>query len=718
MKKMTPACFYAITQIMLSAVCANAADVMPIFENDTTAHNLSFNDTFGHEVVLGTYDPATGLWTAGGVAGGFTNLTVTGNATIAGTLGVTGITTVGTLNGISQTLTGTLGVAGVTTLGPMTATTGSFSSTLGVTGQTTVGALAASGAISGTGFVNWAASPPAIGATAPNTGKFTTLQATAITDTTSNFADNALSLASQGVDMTGATDTTNAFETALRSGKPLTCLGTFQVSRLVTVTNAEVALLGFGSANGCTILYTTAQSMVMLTETGNQLRTNNRVRIEHLKVIPQAAITSVTGATHTAAFDIEYPLGSGGTSSPTVQIADVQIMPSANANYILNGLYINDAVDVRVDKFTYFSEADTFNVNTSAVVYDGTHTPALITIRDSLSVYAGIGVNLVQENTGGWQGARIHDFDCLYSANCISARGSQDSTSDQLVVDGSEGPVQNYGVLATNVNHVSVHDNYFFLSNINIAGGTHATFPTCIEMDWTIAVGSNGASSGIHDNTCDGAQVTGYTGRYGVGVAGISRTNLNSHVGPNQLTNLEYGVGLTAGTAGFTVEKQQIKGVGVEFQNGGSAGDNTTVPPLASTDGSNAATGLVGERISSTVAAGSAVSLSNGVAKNMTSVTLTPGDWDCRGSISFLTNASTTVAVLGGSISLVSNTLPSVVGFFIDASFATGVGSAVPIPTTPIVLTAATTPVYLVAQSNFGVSTQAAYGTLDCRRMR
>lgn len=70
-----------------------ADNVMPVFKNDTLAHSLSFNDTFGHSVIVGTYDPVSGLWTAAG-----SNVTSVGLTTPAW-LTVTGspVTTMGTL---------------------------------------------------------------------------------------------------------------------------------------------------------------------------------------------------------------------------------------------------------------------------------------------------------------------------------------------------------------------------------------------------------------------------------------------------------------------------------------------------------------------------------------------------------------------------------------------------------------------------------------------
>lgn len=200
------ACFAIMAQAMMQCALlppAEAASVQPVFTNDTVANTLSFNDTFGHTVAIGTYSPSTGLWTSTGVAGGFTNLTVSGNATVGGTLGVTGLTTLGSL-----TVNGTLTGSGVSSyfaspppIGSTAANTGAFT-TLSATGALSgagfnslitapplgIGSvtpnggafttLSASSTVSGAGFANYLLSPPAIGNTAANTGAFTTLSAT------------------------------------------------------------------------------------------------------------------------------------------------------------------------------------------------------------------------------------------------------------------------------------------------------------------------------------------------------------------------------------------------------------------------------------------------------------------------------------------------------------------------------------------------------------
>lgn len=138
---------------------------------------------------------------------------------------------------------------------------------------------------------------------------------------------------------------------------------------------------------------------------------------------------------------------------------------------------------------------------------------------------------------------------------------------------------------------------------------------------------------------------------------------------------------------------------------------------------SNAAAGLIGEQISSALAAGSAISLTTGVTANVTSITLTPGDWEVSGAVIFTPAGTTTVTTVSASASIVSATLPSAVdtnGYptvAIAATLATGVVQRLGI--TPYRVNVATnTAVYLLAYANFGVSTMTANGVIRARRVR
>lgn len=132
----------------------------------------------------------------------------------------------------------------------------------------------------------------------------------------------------------------------------------------------------------------------------------------------------------------------------------------------------------------------------------------------------------------------------------------------------------------------------------------------------------------------------------------------------------------------------------------------------------NAAVGNIGEYISSVVPLVSAVSITHAVNTNVTSVSLTAGDWDVSGIVSFNFAATTSITALAGGITTTSAT------FDLNATYIHRTAAFVPegvigygIPTIRISL-AATTTVYLVALANFTVSTATAYGRIDARRVR
>lgn len=135
----------------------------------------------------------------------------------------------------------------------------------------------------------------------------------------------------------------------------------------------------------------------------------------------------------------------------------------------------------------------------------------------------------------------------------------------------------------------------------------------------------------------------------------------------------------------------------------------------------NAAAGEIGEYISSTLLAGSAVSLTTSVTSNVTSISLTAGDWDVWGTVVFAPGATTTMTNLGGWISSVSAAVPTLPNgggeTVMNAAFTTGATQVVSAGRARFSL-ASTTTVFLEAFAAFAVSTMGAYGFIGARRAR
>lgn len=143
--------------------------------------------------------------------------------------------------------------------------------------------------------------------------------------------------------------------------------------------------------------------------------------------------------------------------------------------------------------------------------------------------------------------------------------------------------------------------------------------------------------------------------------------------------------------------------------------------PGTTTNG-DATAGNVGEYISSTILSGSAVSLVTGTAKNVTSISLTGGDWDVWGSIGFTANAATTATEFSGGINTATNTLPTPPGNGAFARLGISVGAGGVEPVFPLgsvrVPLSSTTTIYLVAESAFAVNSMSAFGFIAARRRR
>ena len=160
------------------------------------------------------------------------------------------------------------------------------------------------------------------------------------------------------------------------------------------------------------------------------------------------------------------------------------------------------------------------------------------------------------------------------------------------------------------------------------------------------------------------------------------------------------------------------------------AGTNSDITALTSTGGidiigtntnDNAAAGYVGEYISSDVPLASPLSLTSGDTLSVTSISLTAGDWDVSGVVSFIPAATTNQTLLIGNISLVNATLDATLGRDIRLATPPQVtgGTINSISTKNVRLSlSATTTVYLCALAVFTISTMTVYANISARRIR
>lgn len=116
-----------------------------------------------------------------------------------------------------------------------------------------------------------------------------------------------------------------------------------------------------------------------------------------------------------------------------------------------------------------------------------------------------------------------------------------------------------------------------------------------------------------------------------------------------QLAYYATSTNAVSGNSNITVSGSQLTAGSIAF--------STTTGVVGTTTNNNAAAGSVGEFVSSVILSGSAVTATANAASDVTSISLTAGDWDVWGNITWPTTG-TTVNGLIGWISSTSATLP------------------------------------------------------------
>jgi len=211
-------------------------------------------------------------------------------------------------------------------------------------------------------------------------------------------------------------------------------------------------------------------------------------------------------------------------------------------------------------------------------------------------------------------------------------------------------------------------------------------------------------------------------------------TNINTAL-PSATTSQIYGGSGSAGVAsvlglgtglavsGGNLTITAVTGVtcfGSTITTTGTCTTTGQLPGTATND--NASSGNIGEYIGGQVLSGSAVTATSAAPFNITSWTLSAGDWDCRATVQWTSSSGAAVSVTSGWLNTTSATAPSGSG---SSAYALDLGitraanaiGAFPVGTQRFSLSTSTV-VYLGAQFNFASGSVVAYGAGACRRAR
>jgi hypothetical protein len=242
-----------------------------------------------------------------------------------------------------------------------------------------------------------------------------------------------------------------------------------------------------------------------------------------------------------------------------------------------------------------------------------------------------------------------------------------------------------------------------FSGDVSTPGGSTVTTLATVNG----VPGAFGSASNVAAFTVNGKGLVTVAGNVPIAITNAQVSGLGT-----MSTQSATAVAITGGT---------LSAVGITLSTIDSTPIGATTPStgvfVGVSTNSNAAAGIVGEYIESYIALGSATALTTNVAKNVTSISLTAGDWDVSGWVGFTLNGATTSTAFAAGTSSTSATLGT--DYFVE-TFTSAVAGSVQQFTAPIIRfsLAATTTIYLIAYCTFLISTASAYGRISARRIR
>lgn len=171
------------------------------------------------------------------------------------------------------------------------------------------------------------------------------------------------------------------------------------------------------------------------------------------------------------------------------------------------------------------------------------------------------------------------------------------------------------------------------------------------------------------------------------------------------------------GTSGVQVERFRVSGINgsTTFQFPISFTNSPLNGIVGVTNGSNVNTGNVGEIVKSNIVFGSAISLVNSTNSDLTSISLTAGDWDLWGNV-YINNSASTLSIVNAWISTTSGVTPdnSLLAHYLLTAQG-NIGFVV--PSTYLQL-ASTTTVYITGNATFSAGSTTMSGNIYARRRR
>jgi hypothetical protein len=315
----------------------------------------------------------------------------------------------------------------------------------------------------------------------------------------------------------------------------------------------------------------------------------------------------------------------------------------------------------------------------------------------------------------------------------VLPQGSANSTSTLLYTDGQNDVWPEVTLLGLGAGTMATQN----ANNVAITGGTESGVAITGDTINSTPVGATTPSTGAFTTltaTTPVGVASGGTGRatllahgvlVGEGTAGINQLAVGN-TGQMLLgsTGADPGFGNNPIITGGTIDGAAIGGTTpatgafTTLSATGNLTPSQTNGIVGTTTNNNANAGSVGEYVTNS---STGTSLTSNTAANATSVSLTAGDWEVSGVVTYVPAGSTTTSVEQVGISTTSATFGAAnTGSFVLLQIvpaAAGAGESIASPPQRVAI-ASTTTVFLVALAQFAVSTMTCNGFIRARRVR
>lgn len=654
------------------------------------------------------------------------NLSVTGNTTLGGTLGITGTVT-GTLQGTNGAFSGTLGVTGTTTLGTANITTGNItdldvsgdatfvdaefaqidttgnanignrldvvSSTalhggLAVTGATTTQGITASGAFSGTS----GAFSTTLGVTGNSTFGGTLGITGALSGSSFSFSGNGTVTGTLGV--TGALSGTSGTFSSTLGVTGATTGSTASYSSTVRGLVQDKGGAGFNVKAYGALCDGTTNDTTAFTATISAAGAAPNI------IVPagdcRASMSLPDGATVTGAgpglTTIRKPDGAtGGDASTVITI------PSSSSNVIIRdisldgnrsgvGVYDNFGSNAVVFIGSSHNLLDnveiTHSVFSGIFIGDGTTPPDSNTISKCWIHHNGGALNSSGNGTGIFVGGsalatRFTVEGCVIEENHNSITQPNDSNGVNITMGTGLVLRGNYfknnynvggGQIVLNATQVSVNGNVVQRTSSFGSDSTNGIEGEVQSFSFTNNVITNSVAYGINVQlTSENGNISGNYidgGTSGIRLYGNqSDTVTDIVVATNTLTNVTGGIDLTSVNDNISIVGNDMAGATTPITVAGAQLGTMTTNIVISGNVTSSSFGRPGE-IRTANNNASPVSLTTFTETTVTSLSLPKGAWDVWGTVTYNKAATTRIARTWSSLSLTAGSLDQTVGEF------------------------------------------------------